>query len=121
MEVGGGVPSAMSFDGSAWSPTPAVSPSGAVSYEFIGVSCRSATDCAAAGVYQTGAFPFRSYALLEGWDGSSWTIQLTGTPGELSGVSCVSANACTAVGSTVNGAGDTIPLVESTIPRAGHR
>ena len=41
IEVGGGVPSAMSFDGSAWSPTPAVSPSGAVSYGFIGVSCRS--------------------------------------------------------------------------------
>ena len=121
MEVGGGVPSAMSFDGSTWSPTPTVSPSDAVSYGFTGVSCRSATHCVAAGVYQTGAFSFSGYALLEGWDGSSWTIELTGTPGELSGVSCVSANACTAVGSTVNGAGDTIPLVESTIPRAGHR
>jgi len=121
MEVGGGVPSAMSFDGSTWSPTPAVSPSGAVFYGFSGVSCHSATDCAAAGGYESGTFPFRGYALLEGWDGSSWTIQLMGTRGELSGVSCVSANACTAVGSTVNSAGDTVPLLESTIPRAGHR
>ena len=64
-----------------------MSPAVAVSYGFTGVSCRSATDCAAAGVYQTAAYPFRGYALLEGWDGSSWTIQLTGTPGELSGVS----------------------------------
>lgn len=116
VEVGSGVPSAMSFDGSTWSPTPTVSPSGAVSYGFTGVSCRSATDCAAAGVYQTGAFPFRGYALLEGWDGSSWTIQLTGTPGVLSGVSCVSASACTAVGATTNSAGDRVRLVESTIP-----
>jgi hypothetical protein len=121
MEVGSGAPSAMSFDGSAWSPTPTVSPAGAVSYGLTGVSCRSATDCAAVGLYQTAAYPSRNYALVEAWNGSSWTIKLTGTPGELSRVSCVSASACTAVGATTNSAGDSVPLVESTIPRAGQR
>jgi hypothetical protein len=115
VEVGSGVPSAMSVDGSAWSPTPAVSPAGAVSYGLTGVSCVSGTSCAAGGSYSTAyGPPYKNYALVEGWNGSSWTIKLTGTPGELSGVSCVSANACTAVGATTNSPGDTVPMIEST-------
>ena len=97
---------------------PTASPAGSVEYELSGVSCAASTACASVGFYQTRYVSFTKYMLVEGWDGSSWSVRLAGTLGELAGVSCVSPSACTAVGRTPNSAGELVPLVESTIPSA---
>jgi hypothetical protein len=78
------------------------------------VSCLTANACIAVGQSANGA----STALLaESWNGSSWTIQATPSPGsatssQLAGVSCVSSTACTAVGAYVNASNVTLTLAE---------
>jgi hypothetical protein len=72
------------------------------SYGFLnGVSCTLATRCTAVGQYDT-------YALAEGWNGSSWTTEAPpsppGTISSLAGVSCTSGTACIAVGSAISAA-----------------
>lgn len=117
--VGNGAPTGASLNGSAWSTIPAANPAGAVNYPLTGISCPSDTACTAVGGYQTDyVHLFRYYVLIEGWNGSSWSVELAGSLGQLESVSCVSPTACTAVGSTTNGAGERVPLVESTIHSA---
>ena len=61
------------------------------------VSCVSPTACEAVGSYTVfGA----QVTVAERWNGSSWSVQRTPSPGSLSGVSCVSSTACTAVGTS---------------------
>jgi hypothetical protein len=101
----GNFPLAGRWTGSGWSLTQAPvsgGPYGNCSmctgafFDLAGVSCVSATACVAVGNAGNGA-------LVEGWDGTGWSIQDTPVPGgSLSGVSCVSATACVAVGSDGN-------------------
>jgi hypothetical protein len=84
-----------------WSLQAVPLPAGSTHGSLARVSCPSAANCFAAGYY------FRSgtqLALVEHWNGSTWSVQTTPSPAgataaALAGVSCVSAASCTAVGS----------------------
>src|SRR5579884_3751579 len=77
--------------------------------DLLSVSCSSAKFCVADGTAGTSA-------LLESWDGSSWTIETVPLPStnygsQLFGVSCSSSSACTATGAYTNSGGVSVPLV----------
>jgi hypothetical protein len=89
-----------SWNGTTWSVVPGPTPPGP-SGGLNGVSCVSAAACVAVGSYgtSTGA----NKALIESWNGTSWSVVPSPHPASSSpilyGVSCVSAAGCTAVGS----------------------
>ena len=123
------LPLAEAFNGSSWNQSPALpktvhgSPATSV---LTGVSCVSPTSCQAAGITATGLSFFASSqsgntassqssnsasfqigTLIETYNGSSWTLQPSGTEGqvsELTGVSCATSSFCAAVGFYVNAA-----------------
>jgi len=79
---------------------------------LTGVSCPSAIACTA-----VGSSSELGGAMIEGWDGTNWTLQARATPQggrdtNLEAVSCTASTACTAVGSYVDHAGTTEALVE---------
>lgn len=81
---------------------------------LTGVSCPSATMCAAVGSFHTSTG--RERLLVERWTGTRWVIErIVGpavtTSGSLSGVSCSSQSACVAVGSFGDRAGHRRQLV----------
>jgi hypothetical protein len=86
--------------------------------EFNGVSCPSATDCVAVGLYADSNGKLRT--LAERWNGTSWATQTTANHQPITGdflqaVSCTSAIACMAVGSyggTPYTASGMLPLAE---------
>jgi hypothetical protein len=78
----------------------------AVADVFSGVSCSAAKACTGVGDYANSSGT--SVTLAERWNGRSWSIQPTPTPGgegSLGDVSCASATACMAVGSSSSGIG----------------
>ena len=112
------------WNGSAWSiqPTPNPIPTGIMlaSSLLSGVSCTAATGCTAVGdwtgwqcnngkptcnCFQLPYCRHRLVTLAERWDGATWAIQKTITPGYtgsyLPGVSCLSATDCTAIGTYI--------------------
>ena len=99
-----------SWDGTAWSVVPSrnLAPKpGALN----GVSCVSASSCAAVGNYA-------SKTLVESWDGTAWSIVASPTPGSyggLSGVECSSARSCVAVGYYSNGTGSASSILPRTL------
>ena len=85
-----------SWNGTTWSvvPSPNIGPS--LANQLEGVSCVSASACTAVGFHNgKGA---GSGTLVESWDGTSWSVVPSPSPGVLGGVSCLSVTACTAVG-----------------------
>jgi hypothetical protein len=92
------------WDGKTWSVQPALSPAGAASANLDGVSCTSSRVCTAVGraIETIGGFSWTAVAIIERWNGSSWSLQDTmsvSPPGStLFGVSCVPGTACVAVG-----------------------
>jgi hypothetical protein len=92
------------FNGSAWQAGSLSGLSSGDVAQFDSVSCPAATFCAATGVRVDGVTGVPD-ALATTWDGSSWTVQTTDSPGvtynELDGVSCPTPTDCVAVG--VNG------------------
>jgi hypothetical protein len=87
------------WSGSKWSTLSTPNPSGATQSFLQSVSCSSASACTAVGGYQNSSTGF---SLAERWNGTSWTIQGTSSPGgtpTLNGVSCPSSTTCLAVGS----------------------
>ncbi|HEU5142158.1 MAG TPA: hypothetical protein VFU04_03265 [Solirubrobacterales bacterium] len=78
---------------------PPVSPAGASTFGLEGVSCTAANACTAVGWYVKEG---TRRPLVERWNGSSWSVQETPSPGtgnaDLRGVSCASATFCMAVG-----------------------
>ncbi|MGA2210905.1 MAG: hypothetical protein ABSH30_14855 [Acidimicrobiales bacterium] len=79
---------------------------------LFGVSCPASLDCTAVGrdSLRTGG----SITLAEHWNGRTWAIQSTPSPGGspgLSAVSCPSTSTCTAVGSY----GKIVPQVKATL------
>ncbi|MEX1142665.1 MAG: RHS repeat-associated core domain-containing protein [Thermoleophilaceae bacterium] len=99
---------AMSWDGAGWSVVDLPVPAMATSSELSAIDCASATACAAVGRYVE--YGTRR-ALAIHWDGVSWSIQATPTPGSaisshLSGVSCPDESSCLAAGSYVDVEGD---------------
>ena len=92
------------WNGTTWSIQPTPDQPGSIEDVLQGVSCTSASACAAVGYYRNQDTYPRRYSLAESWNGSSWSIQPTphqntSVDRVLHAVSCTSASACTAVGS----------------------
>ncbi|MGH2940028.1 MAG: hypothetical protein ACRDPE_18100 [Solirubrobacterales bacterium] len=98
------------WDGSSWRVAPTADPVGAGA-ALASVSCVSPSFCVAVGGTHSDAlsalrsgFYDASRALLEVWNGSSWSVVPTPAGARphsgLSGVSCLSASFCIAVGSS---------------------
>jgi hypothetical protein len=86
---------------------------------FTGVSCPSATSCAAVGGW--GLQPGKDRNLAESWNGTKWSLVAIPSTGPLSnllgGVSCTSASNCVTAGFYVygpaSGPGNGKTLIES--------
>jgi hypothetical protein len=98
------------WDGASWRVVPTADAAGAGGV-LASVSCASPSFCVAVGGTHSVGWPaLKSWVLSEGralvevWNGSSWSIVPTPAEGrahsELGGVSCISASFCVAVGST---------------------
>lgn len=116
-------PMAERWNGSRWvldSPSGVVNLTGGASGNLAGVSCINATTCFAVGYFDVedqfsgGAYPSR--ALVERWNGKTWTLDTAAEPSapiensQLTGISCTHA-VCYAVGSYDSPAGQ-FPLIE---------
>jgi hypothetical protein len=99
MLLGAAVPA--SAQSAAWSVVPSPN-AGVAGSRLEGVSCVSAAACIAVGSYGV-------KALIESWDGTSWTGVPSPNPGSgrntdsLNDVSCTSATTCMAVGYSYSG------------------
>ncbi len=110
-------PLAERWNGSTWTVMPVTVPSGADASWLEGVSCTSATtECTAVGSSFKDSSGVEE-TLVERWNGSEWTAQLTPpnpagvSAAAFTAVSCFSRETCTAVGFT-NGRLNAIPLAE---------
>jgi hypothetical protein len=78
-------------------------PSGSTQFELRGISCSSESACTAVG-YSYSKETGKYQTLIERFNGSSWSVQMSAEPSEGNGyealrsVSCSSASACMAVG-----------------------
>jgi len=104
------------WDGTRWWQQSVPLPPDAKAATLYGVSCPSAKACAAVGGYTTRSGV--EEALAEEWNGTTWTVVPTPTPGgatstTLAGVSCSSASTCTAVGNYVSSSGAQETLAEA--------
>lgn len=93
------------WTGSSWGIQSMTLPSGTLNSTLSDVSCTSTTACTAVGTYTTST---RTSALIERYNGSSWTFQTEVVPSgaaqlELDGVSCTTSTACVAVGNYTDG------------------
>ena len=91
------------WNGTHWAIVAAPNPTGSNDTQLSGVSCASASDCAAVGFSSTST---SQKSLAEHWNGTSWSIVPAPNAGgaaetSLAGVSCSSAESCMAVGSSV--------------------
>ena len=103
------------WSGQGWSTQVGPGPSGTRIDQLYGVSCTSAIACVAVGSIGDGT---AGDALVESWDGRSWSITPRADPAttlniQLSGVACTAATDCTAVGSYNVGTGAQT-LIESS-------
>jgi len=89
----------------AWATESVPAPAGAIEAHLAGVSCRSASDCLAAGfTFTPGSSPFAT--LLEHWNGTSWTVLSAPAPAsgaELNGISCPPNGGFVAIGILADG------------------
>jgi hypothetical protein len=103
------------WNGTSWKVTPSPNPHGFGVATFGDVSCPAATACMGVGSW-TDPTGESSFNLAEAWNGTSWTILKTPSPGstnnQLNGVSCTSPSSCMAVGNFI-GIGNQMTLAES--------
>ena len=103
------------WNGTIWSIVSTSNPSGSEGVQLFGVSCSSATACAAVGENSIANQVNDTLAMI--WNGKTWTIEPTPTPssggGGLYGVTCSSASTCMGVGVSFGSKGPTALLVES--------
>jgi hypothetical protein len=86
------------WNGSTWSVIPSPSP-GTRSNVLDSISCADASFCVAVGDYQNNGGGIE--ALIENWDGVTWSVDTFASPlraDEMLGVSCVRPTDCVAVG-----------------------
>jgi uncharacterized repeat protein (TIGR01451 family) len=92
------------WNGMSWNFVASPNASGSAGDLLVGVSCLSSTFCMATGGGTTGGI---SQSLIESWNGTSWSILPSPSPGstlnDLNGVFCLSNIACTAVGESHSG------------------
>ncbi len=91
---------AESWNGTAWSILKSPNPTGASSSSLSGVSCLSSISCTAVGGFANAS---TDEPLIESWNGTSWSIVPSPSPGTgpnnaLDSVSCTSPTFCVAVG-----------------------
>jgi hypothetical protein len=101
------------WNGTAWTVTPTVDPSGVTSPEFSAVSCAGTGFCMATGYSESSSV---DQGFAEEWSGGSWSpstipAPASGTGNVLLGVSCISPTSCTAVGTAVSGVSDESEVV----------
>lgn len=107
------------WDGTSWSLSD--SPSPLTLSDLFGVSCTSPDYCVATGTATTGQPGSLGGALVETWDGNSWSVTSTeATPNvstNLSGISCTDPSDCVATGAVapLGGGLQTFILTESTL------
>jgi hypothetical protein len=114
-QFGTGLTLAERWDGRTWNLQDTATPAGAVWSGLAGVSCATATACAAVGWYVTPVG--RLVALAERWDGQRWAVEPVASPvgsvdSGLFGISCTAPRSCTAVGEYVTRAGAALALAE---------
>lgn len=95
---------AEAWNGSSWARLSTVRPQHAASAALYGVSCASASACAAVGEYTTSPQGTPTATLAEEWNGAGWALRRTQNPAGaqgamLAGVSC-QPGGCVAVGSS---------------------
>jgi hypothetical protein len=94
---------AETFNGTSWTLSNAVTPAGDNAI-LTGVACTSTSSCVAVGSF--GQFEAEGMALIESWNGKTWTQETApggaSTTYDLAAIACSAAAACIAVG----GAGD---------------
>ncbi len=105
------------WNGSSWSIENTPAPAAATSSAFGGIACASASNCTVVGAWGSGGQP-PGTALIEHWNGTSWSIPALPLPPDssssLASVSCAGPSECKAVGaSTDNNTGNQLPLIES--------
>ncbi len=94
------------WNGKEWSVQPTPEVEGKKSNSLTGVSCSSTVSCLAVGTSKKAWNEGEVGPLVEGWNGSSWSVKsspsLPGPPGSLR-VSCRSASFCMASGASTGG------------------
>jgi hypothetical protein len=97
-------PMAVVWDGTTWAAESIARPAGAPASYLDGVSCSGPTACTAVGWF-TGTAKTVT-AMIEAWNGATWTMQTSGSVSDssLAGVTCVASTECTAVGAMRDGA-----------------
>jgi hypothetical protein len=99
---------AESWNGTEWKIDTVPNPSGAKASVLHVVSCKTATECTAAGSYESSGGVYET--LAERWNGSEWKVQTTPNPSGakeslFKGVSCASSTSCLADGYYKNSEG----------------
>lgn len=96
------VPEAEHFDGTAWNTVPLAQPGGSAT--LGAVVAISPTNAWAAGEVTSSTSPVGGGTLIEHWNGASWSVVPSPTPGfepQISGIAARSANDVIAVGDTL--------------------
>ena len=92
---------AAKWNGTRWADEGTANPRGRVSSFLSGISCSSATMCAAVGYYKDAG---SLYNLTELSNASAWSIKPSAVAGgQLDAVSCTPPDECTAVGTDASG------------------
>jgi hypothetical protein len=90
------------WDGTSWAIAPSPHPTGATYSPLSAVACSTTTNCFAVGTTNTNVC-CAGHALIEHWNGTTWTIVNSANPGTndngLESVSCPSTTSCFAGGS----------------------
>lgn len=99
----------------SWTAQSPVDPSGSVATALSGTACPASTACFAAGRWDDGSGV--PTALLERWNGTSWSQMTPAIPSgsagtDLTAVHCTTTSECTAVGNYDDGTGTQTPLIE---------
>ena len=79
------------WDGTSWTVVPSPSPAGTLANPLFGVAAVSATDIWAVGQSQNGTSGIPS-TLIEHWDGTSWSIVASPSPGSAATLSGTAAD-----------------------------
>jgi hypothetical protein len=91
------------WNGSSWSDSPGVQPSGKAASILYDVSCVTSSDCWGVGGQQTLLAGNDPTVLMEQWNGIRWSVATTpAISGLLFSVSCVTASDCWAVGASLD-------------------
>lgn len=103
----------VNWNGVSWAQDTTPNPAGSLGAYLSSIHCTASNACTAVGSYiDSGRV---QQALVQRWNGSTWSTQTTPNPAshmgsDLAGISCTSASACTAVGTSLNASRQAQPL-----------